>query len=580
MGSKANLLLVDDVEANLAALSEVLRSDDVELVLARSGPEALEHLLVHDVALAIIDVQMPEMDGFELAELMRGVARTRQVPIVFVTAGAHDVQRRFRGYEAGAVDFLYKPIEPEILRGKVNVFVRLYLDRKEIARQRDELRELLEEKSRLLQERQLAEKKLRESEEQVRLLNADLQKRVSERTAELVTTTAQMEELQEQFIQAQKMESIGTLAGGIAHDFNNILHIIQGHAYLLRDETDQKEISETLTVIEDTVQRGASLVQELLTLARKTEPKLDSVDTAAIIEDLIALIRQTFPKTIQLAARVAPDVPLVIADKNQIVQALLNLCVNARDAMPEGGQLTFTTYMVDRGKLERSAEAAAERYVCIEISDTGMGMDEDLRKRIFEPFFTTKEIGRGTGLGLSVVYGIIKNHAGFIDVESKPMCGTTFRLYLPVSVAAEESPRARVAERAREGSIPRGRGTILLVEDERDTLSLLQRVLLQHGYRVIPANDGQIAVEIYEREKENIAAVLLDMGLPKVAGKDVLSKIKQLNPKIKVAVVSGYIEPELQSCIDQLGVRNFIRKPCSPEEVLRTLNNMTAFETQ
>ena len=243
--------------------------------------------------------------------------------------------------------------------------------------------------------------------------------------------------LEEQLRQAQKMESMGTLAAGLAHDFNNILNIIQGYAYVLRGHAAKNdEIADSLNVINDTTKRGAALVRQLLTLARKTEPKLELININTVIEELTKLIRETFPKTIQVTLELNRELPPVMADPNEISQALLNLCVNGRDAMPDGGKLLLRTKTLDQKSLREYGEGKAERYVCIEVSDTGIGMDESIQKRIFEPFFTTKE-SLGTGLGLAVVYGIMKNHNGFIQVESTPMHGATFRLYFPVGSSGE-----------------------------------------------------------------------------------------------------------------------------------------------
>jgi signal transduction histidine kinase/ActR/RegA family two-component response regulator len=427
-----------------------------------------------------------------------------------------------------------------------------------------------------------------QAQEALRQNQAQLENRVAERTTELQQANAALwrdieerKKLEEQLLQAQKMESIGVLAGGIAHDFNNILNIIQGYAYILRGhETQDKEIGESLNIINETVQRGAALVQQLLTLARKSPIKVESVNVNGLVQGLITLITQTFPKTIEFCPALEADLPPITGDKNQIEQALLNLCVNARDAMSDGGRLSLKTQSIEGGTLEDLGKTLDGRYVCIEVSDTGVGMDESIRKRIFEPFFTTKNMGQGTGLGLSVVYGIVENHNGFINVESKPEYGTSFRLYFPVAQSLEKPATDKIAKASFETTErPDGHGTILLVEDEKNMLDLLEKTLVRHGYQVLAAADGETALNIYRRSKEAINVVLLDIGLPKVAGRDVLLKIKNENPDVKVVIASGYLEPKLKSEIDRAGVKHFLSKPYRPDEVVKALQSLIEKES-
>jgi signal transduction histidine kinase/ActR/RegA family two-component response regulator len=421
----------------------------------------------------------------------------------------------------------------------------------------------------------------KQAEEALRGSNERLETTVAERTGELLQANAallrDMEErkkLEEQLLQAQKMEGIGTLAGGIAHDFNNLLNIIQGYVFDLRDHRDgNEEMEDSLTVISKTVQRGSALVQQLLTLARKSNIKLESLNANVLVEGLIGLIRQTFPKTIELGSSLQADLPPIMADKNQIEQALLNLCVNARDAMSDRGKLIFKTQSIDGASLRGLDETVEGPYVCIEVTDTGIGMDESIRKRIFEPFFTTKDKGQGTGLGLSVVYGIVKNHNGFINVETKPMSGTSFRLYFP-KMSSDAFIKEPVLEIDRETPAPSNGATVLLVEDEQSMLYVLEKTLLKHGYKVLKATDGDMAVDIHRRDKETIDVVMLDLGLPKMAGLDVLLKIKQEKPDAKVVIASGYLEPELRSEIDRAGVKYFLLKPYMLDEVLKTFQRL------
>jgi PAS domain S-box-containing protein len=410
-----------------------------------------------------------------------------------------------------------------------------------------------------------------------------LENTVAERTRELQRANAallrDMEErkaLEEQLLQAHKMESIGTLAGGIAHDFNNLLNIIQAYAFMIRDcGIHNKQIDESLAVINETIRRGCALVQQLLAVGRKsTGTNFGPVDVNALVDGMIALVGQTFPKTIELSSSLQPNIPAITADKNQIEQALLNLLVNARDAMPDGGSLTFKTQCIDGAMLRHLGKSRVELYICIELTDTGIGMDESIRKRIFEPFFTTKDKSQRAGLGLSVVYGIVKNHNGFIDVESIAMKGTSFRLYFPIT-NAEVSVAEPVSHRdALASTMPNRRPTVLVVEDEETMLYAVEKMLVNRGYKVLRAADGELAVTIYQRHKESIDVVLLDMGLPKLSGRDVLFKIKQEKQDAKVVITSGYFEEALRSEIDQAGVKNFVRKPYMPDELVQTIQSL------
>jgi two-component system, cell cycle sensor histidine kinase and response regulator CckA len=314
--------------------------------------------------------------------------------------------------------------------------------------------------------KEIVERKAVEAE--LQLLNAKLEARIAERTAELVHEINEREKVQVQLLQAQKMESVGVLASGIAHDFNNILNIIQGYAALLGNSlADAAQTSESLKVINETIQRGSDMVQQLLTVARKTDSRLEPTDANHLLDGVLKLLKETFPKTIELKSKQAPELPAVLADPNQISQALLNLCVNARDAMPSGGTLTLTTELVDSAQLKDGGEEKSGRYVHIEVKDTGMGMDAAVKNRIFEPFFTTKGTGQGTGLGLSVVHGIVRSHNGLIQVNSTPMQGTAFHVYFPAAPSAESSIYA--------GPKKEG-GTILVAEDEAHSLRLLEHV--------------------------------------------------------------------------------------------------------
>ena len=264
---------------------------------------------------------------------------------------------------------------------------------------------------------------------------------------------------------------------------------------------------------------------------------------------------------------------MVMADPNQITQALLNLCVNARDAMPQGGRLTLRTSVVD-GATINDAGAQAREYVCIEVIDTGTGMSDSVRARLFEPFFTTKGIGEGTGLGLAIVYGIIKNHDGLIEVQSEPQRGTKFRLYLPA--AREQQSVVDPALQAEISSENSGNGnkTVLLVEDEEMMVLLLRKTFAKHGYNVLVALDGEEALNLFQEHKQKIDVVLLDIGLPKKAGWEVILTMKQENPQVSIVDASGYIDPASKTKMYQAGIRNFVDKPYTPAVIVELLDTV------
>jgi two-component system cell cycle sensor histidine kinase/response regulator CckA len=386
--------------------------------------------------------------------------------------------------------------------------------------------------------------------------------------------------LEQRLIQMQKMECIGTLAGGIAHDFNNILGIILAYSSTLeRGIPNPQKLAQTLDSINKAIERGAGLARQILTFARKNELTLEPININSTIHGLSKMLQETFPKKIEIALELDELVPIVTMDQTQLHQALLNLCVNARDAMTEPGPkestrcvLRMRTRIVDRDQIARRfPDARQPQYICIEVSDTGVGMEESTRQRIFEPFFTTKEKGKGTGLGLAVVYGVVKNHDGFIDVESQRGHGTIFRLYFPVPAEVTSTTRVQ-GERMME--VAGGTETILFAEDE-DGLAMLMKTLFESkGYNVILAKNGVEAIQLYAENKSDISVAFLDVGLPKLDGTTVFTTVREINPRQKVVLASGYMDPDQKSELFKAGLSEFVQKPYMPNEVLRKIRDV------
>ena len=378
--------------------------------------------------------------------------------------------------------------------------------------------------------------------------------------------------LEQQLIQAQKMEGLGTLAGGIAHDFNNILAIILGYTTRLEDwKKHPEQMPEAIKVIRDAVARGASLVQQLLTSARQTEARFTPLDLNVLVQDFDRMLEATFPKTINFILQLQPGLPLAKADRSQIHQVLLNLCVNARDAMPNGGTLTLATGVTSGDELRVSFGGVnAERYVFVRVTDTGTGISKRVKPHIFEPFYSTKERGKGTGLGLSVVYGVVNNHRGFVQVDSEPGHGTTFSIYLPLGSTTEPAS----ADGRSAGPEHDPARTVMLVEDEEMLRELGVMLLETDGYRVLAAKDGVEAVEMFEAHADEIGLVVCDLGLPRLGGRDVFLRMKEIKPSVRTIVASGYLEPSLRTEILRAGVIDTVQKPYDFRELIERIRSI------
>jgi two-component system cell cycle sensor histidine kinase/response regulator CckA len=379
--------------------------------------------------------------------------------------------------------------------------------------------------------------------------------------AHAVDTTARIE-LEAQLRQAQKMDAVGRLAGGVAHDFNNLLTVIGAHSALLLESLQpENALREDAEAIQQAGIRAAGLTRQLLAFSRKQILKPTVLDLNVIVEDTRKLLARLLGEDIHIVTELAPQVVSVVADATQLSQVLMNLAVNARDAMPAGGTLTIRTRIVtvDASEHRGLMRSAAGEYALLEVSDTGIGMDATVQARLFEPFFTTKEPGQGTGLGLATVYGIVKQSAGYVLVESTPKQGTTFRVYLPTTTEVTSGMEQELL--AAENAAVHGIETVLLVEDEKQVREIASRILRRHGYDVLLAASGAEALAISAAYASTIHLVISDAVMPGMTGAEVVQRLQALRPGLKALFMSGYTDDEILRRGIVSSTAAFIQKP-------------------
>ena len=388
-----------------------------------------------------------------------------------------------------------------------------------------------------------------------------------------VEAEEEMKALQSQLQQAQKMEALGTLAGGIAHDFNNILAVIIGYSELILEEAELRgDEPQSIQAVLQAGNRARDLVNQILTFSRKMESELMPVDLNRVVRQTGEMLERTIPKMIRIEQNLEKDLHPINADAGQLSQVIMNLAANAKDAMPEGGRLVIDTRNVTlaQGHCASRVGLAPGDYVLLTISDTGWGMDQETLKHIFDPFFTQKDVGKGTGLGLATVYGVIKNHDGHINCDSKPGQGTTFEIYFPalLSIEPDESLEPLSFE------VKGGSETILMVDDEERIRDLGQRILTRKGYGVLLAETGEEALEIYYERPEEVDLVILDISMPGMGGHKCLQALLSANPKLKVIIASGY---SLNGQLDDVlasGAAAFVPKPFLSADLLAAVRKV------
>jgi two-component system cell cycle sensor histidine kinase/response regulator CckA len=383
------------------------------------------------------------------------------------------------------------------------------------------------------------------------------------------TDITEKKRMESQFLRAQRMESIGTLAGGIAHDLNNVLSPILMSIDMLELKTKDPESKKWLEVLRGNAERGGSMVRQVLSFARGVEGERVALQPKHLVKEIVKILRETLPKSIEISFQIPNDLWMISADATQMHQVLMNLCVNARDAMPEGGALSIKAEnsYVDENYARMHIEAKAGRFVVITVADTGPGMTPEVQSRIFEPFFTTKEMSKGTGLGLSTALTIVKSHGGFINVYSEPHKGSQFTIYIPALDTPGEGH-----ERILQTNLPLGNGELILVVDDESSICEITRSTLEtFGYRVVTASDGTEALAIYADRKNEIAVVLTDMVMPFMDGPATIRALQRMNPNVKIIAASGLTPGHTVGEGVLEGVKIFLSKPYTAEKLLTAL---------
>jgi signal transduction histidine kinase/CheY-like chemotaxis protein len=667
--NRPRILLVDDDDRSLVALSEALSDLHAEIVCAASGRDALRQILLHDFAVILLDVRMPELDGYDTAALIRQREKSRRIPLIFLTAVDREEAHVFRGYSAGAVDYVFKPFEPVILRAKVATFIELYEQANEIRRQAEQERRLLEANLRMRSAKREAQHRLRTSEARqsliirslpIALYEAQITGRVVVRrfvhdnvarllgfeasafegdanlwasrvhpddwrwVLQTIESIPQANEfaveyrwkcrdgsyryfldqgvaangrhdgavnvfgtmldvhdrrlLEQQLAHAQKMDAVGQLTGGIAHDFSNMLTVVIGNLDRLRRAGEiEKPMAEHLDLALQGAMHCRDITKRLMAFARHQALSPQPLDVNDVVDGLADLLKRTLGEGIEIKKKLAKDLWRVCADPTQLESAVVNLVVNSRDAMPLGGRVAIKTANVElAAESPGSPNLPAGPYVLLEVADTGTGMTKDVLARALEPFFTTKEAGRGTGLGLSTIYGFVRQSGGDLVIESEPGKGTAVRIYLPCQGLPLRDVLARRLH-AEADSVPRAPNNevVLAVEDDADVRRTAVGMLRELGYRVIEAERPADALHALQGA-EHVDLLFTDVVMPgSMNGCQLATEAQKRKPDLKVLYTSAYSGDRLAE-IGAGALRPLLRKPYLVHELARGVHDALA----
>lgn len=564
-GHKPVILAVDDDPNNLAVIRDSLVECDYTLLVAEDGESAIIRAEYARPDIILLDIMMPGVDGIETCRRLKALEATKRIPVIFMTALA-ETAHKVRGFEVGAVDYITKPFQREELLARIAVHLQI--------------RALT---SQLLEANATLEQRVEERTIDLALANRELEEEIAERqaTQEKLQEQAQLleekvEELQQtqkELRQSHKMEAVGTLAAGIAHDFNNILMAITGFTEMsLMKMDDSSPLKQNLNQVHKASQRAAELVNQILTFTRQSEQEMKVVSMAGITRDVLMLLRSTLPTTIEIRQEMpeADALSNVMADSTQLHQVLMNLGTNACHAMRANGGVLHVVIDQVRldaplGKQLRSLHPGM--YVRLTVSDTGHGMSSKVMERIFDPYYTTKQVGEGTGLGLSVVLGIVKNHGGTITVESQSGKGTTFQAYFPLI-----QPDVAIRQQ-HDDLIMTGTERILFVDDEEALVTLGKNMLEDLGYMVTTATDSREALTMFRNDPKAFDLVITDLTLPYMTGVELAREIAAIRPTARVLFSTGY--NDVRQCGEWLNALShaYIKKPYLMSLLARSVRN-------
>ena len=651
----AKILAIDDRVDNLITVSALLRNliPGCHIITAQSGAEGIERTRAEAPDTILLDIRMPGMDGFEVCKRLKSDPKTRNIPIIMLTAIDTDPESRIKGLDMGADAFLAKPVDSGELAAQIRAMLRIKRAEDSLRRQRDELDRLVRDRTRELRSTEQHYRILFNStndaifiqdregrflevndeacnrlgysqEELLKMTPADMEApkfkamvparleelkntghaifttvhvtrdgrlipteinskwieydgkpyllSVARDISERVLAEREKEKLEAQLRQAQKMEAIGTLAGGIAHDFNNILAAIMGYTELAmvnlaRDNPVQADLEQVFKA----GKRAKDLVQQILTFSRQSETEARSIQVHLIVKEVIRLLRASLPSTITILQKIDPQAGAVKADPTQIHQIVMNLCTNAYHALREKGgvlEIGLDSCRVETKPADLHPHLKEGDYVRLGISDTGHGMDEEVMERIFDPFFTTKERGEGTGMGLSVVHGIVTGCGGAIKVSSTPGEGSIFEVYLPRTYGQEQT----AAEPARFSF--QGSEHILLVDDEKSLVRMHEKLLERLGYKVTATTSSVKAMEIFRLNPAGFDLVVTDQTMPQITGLQLSEGIRKIRQDIPVILCTGFSESITPERIEASGVHEVLFKPFANRELTKLIRRV------